>query len=79
MNEMIKNEPHAFPHMTGPESVDRGMTLWDYYVGHAITGYLANGVGKESFEDIAEFCGMLADSVLVERKKRGISNNGEDV
>lgn len=47
-----------------------GMTLWDYFAGHALGGLLQSENGV--CEDFAERAYDYADAMISERKKRGI-------
>ena len=52
-------------------SFPTGMTLWDWYAGHALAGMLSDGEECAPFL-LAECCANVADAMLAERKKRGI-------
>ena len=61
-----------------------GMTMWDYYAAHALTGAMKNkwtftNKGKELESTVPEHfalvAGMIADAMIAEREKRGKDEN----
>lgn len=50
-----------------------GMTLWDYFAAHALTGLLAAETaeyGYKKLEDATMTAASVADAMIAERKKR---------
>ena len=63
----------AFPLPLGSETTQgsEGMSLLDYFAGHALAGMCANERdGSRSFQECAEYAYMHANAMLVERGKQ---------
>ena len=53
----------------------KGTQLWDHYVAHALSGLcVPDGDLAWTPTNTAEIAAEIADSMLVERKKRGIAS-----
>lgn len=77
----------AFPIVkpNGYVGFEQGMTLWDWYAGHALSGILSDVDNNDLLDDMASANGegiasvtaviacAYADAMLAERKKRGIA------
>jgi len=69
----------AFPSETlGDNGYNKGMTLWDLFAAHALSGLCANtnliysdtiGYAHEVY---AKHAGLMADAMIAEREKRGV-------
>lgn len=77
----------AFPIVkpSGYVGFEQGMTLWDWYAGHAIGGLFSDHNNVAAIQRIADanklaadvvvvrMAAEAADNMLAERKKRGIA------
>ncbi len=64
------SNPSAFP-VTLECEYTPGMTLWDYYMAHALSGCVVNCAADEVADTVALACKM-ADEALLERQRRRI-------
>lgn len=75
MNNELEEGGYAFPHAipTNQNIVSRGMTLRDYFAGHALVGLLNKDYSRVMLcitpEWIAEAAYGQADAMLAERNK----------
>ena len=62
----------AFP-VAHPGSIFRGMTLRDWFAGHAIAGILTQNIDLESadLESCARYAYKFADEMLAARNRTG--------
>ena len=70
---MMSNEKMggpAFPVGSGDMRDPTGMTLWDYYAGAALTGYLTDPCATGNFAVYARDAANQADAMIAERAKR---------
>lgn len=60
----MKNSPHAFP---SELTVDRGMTLRDYFAAKVLQGLATRGIEDEV--KASQWCYEIADAMLEARKQ----------
>ena len=66
----------AFPRPTNDTMVDadefayEGMSLLDYFAGHALAGLLAMAKQKQSFAEFSDDAYDMAEAMLKERERR---------
>lgn len=66
--EMVEGRPHT---LYAPMN---GMTLRDYFAGHALAGYMANADLTRTKADVTAIeCYHVADAMLAAREKKGVT------
>jgi len=74
----MKKGGYAFPHMTGSTTVDRGMTLRDYFAGQALSsGLTCHTLGEILNEhgNVAKWAYKMADAFIAEGEKNETTPN----
>ena len=66
--------PPAFPNILPGSMLEHpGMTLRDWFAGQAAGGLCAHKFGPPSWDNIARDAYIVADAMLAERAKGGVS------